>query len=351
MTKDMGSVVSRELRDRIPSTTITADAIVRAGKRRVLGRRLGFAGAFVTGIAALTAGILVLQPIGGALPSASPSASSSSGLDESPAPPPQEVQPSFPLPDLDWNEPYDWNFDSALETETAETVILTERLWQWIAGRGDIELFYFDEFTGETEPITRANFPAIVRAPQNLVEDLEPDPGTFKLGPPTGYRRPLYVLDSGPGIATHVRWSFDEADNDAMIGVAFYPKDSYLPGAKSTEASPGNYDVRHLVAGCEDYRYTGQGGAGEDLADFTCAETAGPDGERILTVECVLNADSEYSVKTITVVVYRPDGNAVVVDGSPISEEGAAHHKGQGPILTGADLADLALSLPDLVIK
>lgn len=62
-------------------------------------------------------------------------------------------------------------------------------------------------------------------------------------------------------------------------------------------------------------------------------------------------ADSPNAQKTVTVVVYRPDGNAVVVDGSAISKEGGSFHKGQGPILTADEMTDLALSMPDLVVK
>ncbi|GIG67271.1 hypothetical protein [Phytomonospora endophytica] len=349
MTKDMGSVVSRELEGSIPASGITADGIVRAGRRRMVGRRLGFGGLFLTGAAALTAGILAIQPGSGSLPAASPSASGSA--EESPPPaPPQEEQQAFPLPDLDWeNDSYDWGYADSTDVETAETAILTERLWQWISDYEGLELLEYDG-SGGSEPVTRENFHPFQRTVQKLVEDLAPEPGDFSLGPDAGYERPIYLWAGGASYSSGYAWRFDGADNDAQIGVTIYPKGSYLPGPKSVRSMPSTWDVRHLVAGCEDYRFDSQGRTGK-LADFSCEEKDGPDGERILMVECVFNAESEWAQTMVTAVVYQPNGNAVVVDGYAVDGENLPFKTGMGPVLTGEEMADLALSLPDLVVK
>ncbi|HEY1175925.1 MAG TPA: hypothetical protein VGF17_07180, partial [Phytomonospora sp.] len=267
---------------------------------------------------------------------------------ESPAPPPQEEQPSFPLPDLDWeNDHFDWSYNGSSDIETAETVILTDRLWNWISDYEGLQLY---SGTGEGERVTRDEFIPFVRATQKLVTDLEPDDGTFSLGPDTGYERPVYLWTAGANFGDGYRWRFDGAPNDGQIGIGIYPKGSYLTGPKSVLASPSTWEVRHLVAGCEDYRFDSQGRSGK-LADFTCDEKKGPDGEKILIVECLVNAESEWAQTMVTAVVYRPDGNAVVVDGYAYTEEYQGFQTGMGPVLTGDEMADLAMSLPALIVK
>lgn len=352
MTKDMESVVSRELRDRIPPTMITVEGITRAGKRRILGRRLGFAGAFVTGMAALTAGILVLQPGPGgpganAGASADPSVSSSAVDDLQP---PTGEQPSFPLPDLDWSRQYDWGTDGS-HAETPETAMLTDALWEWTSGRDDVHLWWVNGITDGRDPVTRENLLPVYRTKQDLYEDDDPSVSGSATGAATGYSRPVYILNTGSDFERSLIWTVDGVENSAAIDMTVYPKGSYLPGAESVEgAAPSAHETRHLVAGCEDYRYDAQG-TGENLAEFTCDESEGPDGERIITVEAMFNATTASEQKMITAVVYQPNGNAVVIEGTAYNSENERFTRGMGPGLTADDMADLALSLPDVIVR
>ncbi|MEV0647670.1 hypothetical protein AB0I28_20615 [Phytomonospora sp. NPDC050363] len=344
MTNDIRSVVSRELEGEIPPSALTADGIVTAGRKRVLGRRLGIGGALVTGVAALAAGILVFQPAtGGVATGASPEPSVSAD-----AAPQVEEQPSFPLPDLDWNEGYSWTAASS-GTGTPETEVLTDALWEWIAARGDVSLYRHDDAGDADVQITRDNLPPVGRSNVFLVGDAAGEPAAFS--------RPVYVFGDS---SKRLRWVVDGVPDDSAIFLTLYPKDSYLQGAGSIDGVlPLKPDPRYLVAGCEDYRYDSQTHEGQ-LADFTCDERTGPGGERILTVECVLDADGDSTQKIVTALVYLPDGNAVVVNAEPIvghqntgtnPGQGTGQGTGPGPGLTADDMVDLALSMPPVIVK
>lgn len=336
--------VSAELSGAVPLSTLDEDGIVRAGRRRAGARRIGFVGAFALGLAALTGGIVALQPGGGTAPVEAAS----------------QEQPSYPIPGLDVNRQWAWRLDGLTDgrpepTRTDATRKITDALWTWIEGRDDLAVTRYDPAANTYVPVTRETFPDVVRDIQSLYDV------TDGAETPQGYQRPVYRLGESVYGQEHddLSWTFAENAGanvmDESVRLAYYPKDSYLYGAQSSHYGDPSQPAPHeLVAGCEDYSYD----AGEyapRVGSFDCAESTGPNGERVIVVDWTETTGTTSHRTSRTVVLYRADGNAVVVSDSAYTSTHSAAIDAvpADPRLTlGAeDLVGLAAAMPDVVVS
>ncbi|MEV0647666.1 hypothetical protein AB0I28_20595 [Phytomonospora sp. NPDC050363] len=345
MTRDFGSSLDRELDTASPPTAITADGLVRKGRLETRRRSLT-AGAASVVIVALAAG-LVFQLAGRAGgdradPAASPSTSSS----ESAAPSFPLTQSAFPLPQPDPDKKWFWATVGSVEQNPA-TRALTGAWYQALSNIDGAELFTSDMDTGVTSAATSANFGPFTRRVDGLAENVATEPGAFGRGELQGYQRPMYEL-------WNVNLHFDGVKRPDGIRIEYFPKGSYIEGVKSIPgAVPGASDWRYLSSGCEDYFWSGQGRDGWK-ADYTCRESTGPNGERVqeILLDTHRPNDSSPPSRSSKVIVYLPDGNAVVVEDiapEPM-EPGEPSIPDAEPGLTPRELAELVFSIPAVVI-
>ncbi|GIG67269.1 hypothetical protein [Phytomonospora endophytica] len=341
MTKDFGPALDRELDTASPPTAITADGIIHKGRRQG-ANRVAYTGT-ASVIAVFLAAGLVFQLVGGG-PGGGPDGAQASPSASGEPDPPGQV--AFPLPDLPEDKEYGWIGGGGDPNDTTRG--LTDQWWAALSAVEGAEVLT----SGENDPMVpvtdRVDFPDIVRGVEGLFEDLNVGGSGFSKGPATGYSRPFYTMNDWPML------QFDGELGPDVLEIAYYPKGSYLPGARTQPG--GSYaDYRHLTEGCEDLTYNAQGRAGWTTG-FECAESDGPGGERVLSMEITTNNPSRTSEHRYNrVVVYYPDGNAVVItDHAPSWQERDDGHNatlsGTSPGLGTDELAALAFRIPPGVI-
>ena len=340
MTHRLRDRVAGELTGAVPPSALDTDRIVKAGRRRLGARRAGLAGGFALAVVALTGGILALQPAGGTAP-----------VDAA-----AEGQPTYPLPGLDGDKQWTWKLDGLSNggpTRTEATEEITDALWSWIESRDDLAVTRYDPAANSYVPVTRETFPGVVRDTQSLYEVAD---GTDT---PQGYQRPVYRLGESVYGQEHddLSWTFAEnADANIMddsLRLAFYPKGSFVYGAQSARrGDPAEPDVHNLVAGCDGYSYD----AGEyapRVGTFSCEESTGPNGERVVAVTWNETTGTTSHRTSRTVVLYRNDGNAVVVSDSAYTSSHDIDAVPADPrlVLSAEELTELAASMPDVVVE
>lgn len=341
MTEDFGPALDRELDNASPPTDITADGIIHKGRRQTFSRRARTGAA--ASIAAVMAAGLVFQLASGGGPGADAAGATPSGS----ASPEIVAQPVFPLPEVDPEKDWDWAW--GFEGENEATKALTHSWWQALSGVDGAAITAGGEGAGSGDPAAEENFTPFSRNVDRLVEDLDPEPGGFSRGPEQGYTRPVYRLSNVPV-------TFDGVARPDYVSVTYFPRGSFLEGTKSIPgAGPHTYDWRHLMSGCEDNFYGAQGRDGWK-SDYTCAESAGPAGERVIEIELAVHRpnDSSPAGRYSYAVVYLADGNAVVVQ--DVAPEAQLHGESEPSIanprpgFSPAELAELVFSVPPVLV-
>lgn len=331
MTRELARVLDEEFAELTPPSAMTGRAIVQKGRKVRRRRRFAYGGAGVAVVAALA---LLLPPM---LPGGAPA--------DSADPPPYSYvdQPEFPLPELDPDAGYVWHLgnDGIRTPETAAVdAVWLERVR---AIEGAKAYVHTPEAVGE--PLTDANYPGITRHERELM--IRHGTGYSRI-PGGGFQVPYYqggevVLDFGNG-----DWS-------ERLMVEVYAKGSFLPGPgqpaphmSGPDRTPGPY----AIDGCEDYSVDVDGGLTLSV-HYTCTETAGPAGERVVVVESkVAYSPGDQVDPEIAVALYRGDGTAVVVRDALTSIEETRSPQGPREFgLTPEDLLELALWIPPVLVK
>jgi len=311
MTRDISSIVDGELDAIAPPSPLSGPALAATGRRGLRRRR--FAG-LLGGVAVIAAAsVLAVTALGGTPP-------------ESPA---SDVQPSFPLPELDPSKTYDWEYAS--DEATPETERLTAALWERLSALDGVEVLALDRGTGHVAaPETvedLADFPPITRADNKLLED-GPE-GRIE----TGHVQPLYemygvgrVVLSRPGAAK------------MQLLVEMYPKGGYLAEAPDgVGADQESMPVPYLQPDCE-----GLGGEVYAIA-HDCSEPRTEGRDSIFELQYVVgDATPTADMHGLRVVRYFANGNALVITLAGLVPSGEQAE----PVLTGEALAELARSLP-----
>ncbi|GIG67267.1 hypothetical protein Pen01_35620 [Phytomonospora endophytica] len=138
------------------------------------------------------------------------------------------------------------------------------------------------------------------------------------------------------------------------------PKDGFLPGPDDRDGIEGLPDdayAPHFYASCHDIRFDAQTSTGKAWnADYTCSETTTSRGERVEVTDLVMNNPANVSYRTLTVTVYRADGNAVSVTNKMMNHfvDGAPHLADLATVdyaLDAEGLIALAEALPDVIVE
>lgn len=336
MTRDFGPSLDRELDTASPPTAITADVIIHKGRRQTASRKV------YTGAAALVALVLAAGMVfqigrtatGGDVADPNPSASTG------------PLQPSFPLPEVDPEASWRWTTDGGPGTETETTKALTDAWWAALSGVDGGVPAVIDEDTAEPSAATKEQFDPVTRIVEALVEDV-PGAGADESdgeGVPQGYTRPVYRLDAA--------MLFDGLPRPDSLNVDYFPKGSYVEGAETAPGEDVTAEWRHLHAGCED-----TGNAAGWRFDYTCVDTAGPNGERVTEIALTVRhpaGDGWPPSRWSIALVYFADGNAVrVVDEAPqgmAPEDTTPSIEDPQPGLTPHQLAEMVFAMPPVVI-
>lgn len=345
MTENLGERLTEQLDAAAPPLAIDAEILAAVGRKRVRARRAALGGGLTAGLAAIVAAAVVLPAAfgggGGSVPADVPS-NAADGTTEEPA----EEQPSHPLPSIDPDKFYVW-YPQDAGTSTAESELLTEALWQYLAGR-NLDLRRSGEPGDEYVPVTRENFPEFARQINELNEMVQEGDGFRAV--PLGHTQPVYQYD--PSLILQYSEEYSE-----WLGIKVSPKDGYLSGPGQPERGSGDQQyVPHLYAGCEDLRYDAQGTGGWKT-DFTCTETTTSSGEQVAISEVLgINPSGTGFSRSVTVVVYRADGSALTLADTmslhdthiPVADDYLEKKK----FALDADaLIALAEALPNVIVK
>lgn len=292
------------------------DDLVAGGRRRRKRRAVGIAAGAVLTVAALTAGALALPQF---------------VTDRSDAAADDKVeQPEYPFPDL---KPPDDGFyyeihPSREEGERSKAADEYGKAFtEWFASEQDLTFTDWPGMRVDEDEVLL--FEANTENNGTLIGDPLP---RYRIGP-TGYD------DEMPVDFEH---RFGDRKVSDFLSLTVYPRGSFLDGSGDA--------VGHL-ANCEDT--TGE----ETILDVTCTESTGPDGEKIIASDTINKERKTGDIwqKFRTVVVYRADGTAVMTNDSIPGFDGEGAHStldpDLDPYLSIDDLTDLALSMPDTVVK
>ncbi|GIG67263.1 hypothetical protein [Phytomonospora endophytica] len=335
MTRELARALDEEFAALTPPSDLSGTAIVQKGRTARRRRRGAFGGA-LAGVAVLVAGALLsgLLPLGGTTP-----------------PPPGEIaQPDYPLPAMDPDAGYVWHRSGGVDQVTDATAAIDEA-WRAAftaaAAETGAELYVNIDDSAPTGaewvPFSEAEYRRVVRRENALFRIVGGTTWNPELEA-TGYVIPYFwagdlALSRGPG---------QQADR---LSVQVLPKGSFHPGAGQPLGAPVEPSAPYAVAGCEDYTYRLEPGSSPFEVDYTCTDGAGPGGERVLAVETVIANETSAFHRELTVVLYRLDGTAVVVEDSFVSFD--AHRPGSLPDATALDAArllDIALAMPGVPV-
>lgn len=332
MTRDLRRSIDEAFATMTPPSAITRDVIIHKGRRLRRRRRFAFAGGATSVVAAVTA-LLLAFPVGGSTP-----------------PPAGVTQPEFPLPTMDPDADYVWSPMTGLEPVTDATAA-TDDAWRaaFAAAAAETGADVYVNVdpsapTGaEWVPFSEAGYSPVVRRENRLFRVVGGSTWAPDLEE-TGYVAPYFwggdlALSRDPG---------QQAD---VLSVRVLANGSFLPGAGQPYSSPVDPPAPYAVAGCEDYTYHLDAGSSPIAVDYTCADLAGPAGERVLVVETALAKETGTFHRELAVVLYRADGTAVVVQDSLTSFDiFRPATLPDATILDAARLLDIALAMPSVVV-
>ncbi|GIG65529.1 hypothetical protein [Phytomonospora endophytica] len=352
MTDDIRDLLDRAAA-KSPPRTLDADLVVTRGRGRVRRRRLALTGGTALGVAAFTAATIALTALvgpGAAVTTPDGAASASET--------PVEPTPSSDLPPLPPGSDYYWFGDDRVDDDAGAE--LTQAL-----------VSYLREHHPEARSVDM-----VADGTGGMRPELRPVDANLQISRHTAYLVPLdspnnmdsfasvhdqpvyQIWDSSPkqtadavfamfGMYSGARLAIDGADAEVedWLDVTLFPSGGFLPGTDNVSrdgiTQPAN---GYLTEGCDAYEgrnYTG----GRAAYTFDCDESAGPGGERILTVAA--HQRNDWGVTTVhTVVVIRADGTGLVVRDWPTPVHDTEPDGPLDPSLDMGELTALALAIP-----
>lgn len=335
-----------------PPTAMDGDTAVADGRRRLGRRRYAAGGGALAGVAAVAVTIsLAMNTVGGnggipgvdvgASPSASASEDPGSGdpgeklfrqLDPDGDGRMEVDMPVVDLPYMPDGTVGGWN-PGFTGVDTAEAATYSDAFWAYL----DQTYPGYEDLTAETMPEDINVAPGVRSVVRDhtaqLIEQVsETESRTMR------YVMPIYILEfSQGGFSSPATVELPGAEHADGLGMEIYPVGGF------TDGTDGIFDL----AACEDYETPANGGRTLDH-QLDCDESDGPNGELVRTVrEDMTGSDGGWSV-TLTSILYREDGTAVVVTDTVEDWEGA---EVRDPELGFDDLTALAAAMPDTVVK
>ncbi|GLZ77770.1 hypothetical protein Afil01_25770 [Actinorhabdospora filicis] len=246
-------------------------------------------------------------------------------------------QPAFALPELDPAVNYTWN-TRIFGSEEGESTDATRRLDEALRAVPELSTAV-PMRDGEPVP---AGGPITVRQERFLFSVPNGPNGTIGVWPAIGRGRPHY----------HARLNVDGRDGfHDTLTVDLVPKGAYEKGAGDIArigSSNGGFAPR-LVDGCADYTLANWSEPeGPELRTrYECAPFSTIDGLEGLQVRrSRVFADGRLGEQATVVIVYRADGNAIVLESRLAADDGRADLSEGQSRLSGERLKDLALALP-----
>ncbi|MGH8794004.1 MAG: hypothetical protein ACRDXX_15330 [Stackebrandtia sp.] len=350
MTEDLKNLLDEASGDDRPAFADPDDLVTR-GRRRVRRKNAGVIGSAALGVAAVTAGVVMLPAV-----FAGPTDDGARPDDRNQAADADE-QPEYPLPELDPDGDYNWIVASGDPKTNEDTEVLTEALWSYFDDYLedlDPELFGEDDRVevvdpDTDEPIDRDDYPSLSR--YNKLLD-----GEDYQAPVYGFSSEDDMIDESGGV--RLRFPEGHVGTDQILKVEFHSKGSYAEGeVYRDEDSFLDPAVPYLTPGCGDKGETADDGSTTTLRyTFECAGGEGDNLARGVNLTVTPKDDDSEAYESNTLVVYGADGNALVLTMFPVgfpADENPAEwtiDEGQSAGLGLGELNMLALALAQDVI-
>ncbi|ADD44210.1 hypothetical protein [Stackebrandtia nassauensis] len=310
-----------------PPLGVSSEQLAKRGRRRLMGRNLGFAGGLTAAVALAVVGALTL----------------SSAFVVADAPPGTgKEQPEYPLPDLPKppdGQRYAWGYQDG-DKSSPDADEYGKAFTEWFNDNGtDLEKW----------PGMAVNHRLLYRGSTELnnwkvVDDSIP------------YYGIATVSLTDPGGDPEVEW--DEIVTDRVrygeandLGFKVYPRGSFESGAGDTFEHLATCTDGLTLEATSAETVVSRAASTQDLEpDHTCDESTGPGGERILRIHTEWKTDGGFMPRQDNrVIVIRADGTAVDVDTYVYRDDETDAGNKLG--LSLDELTDLALAMPDATVK
>lgn len=260
-------------------------------------------------------------------------------------------QPEFTLPDLDDDEYYHWGDDESTE-QTKATKEITKAFWAHMKETYDGLELYREDDLASAAPVGEVDPQPIVRVDNELWTDPDAEHNgsdeTFDkddyIEPEKIHEQPLYTLWPGAE-GTYSEFRFAGSDHGDDLTVKVHPKGGFVEGVPDDpRPQPGKYPPhpQYLVENCGKFSWNKSGPVDVEV---DCRERTVSTG-RVLIAERV-DTSEHGSITQRTVVLYREDGTAVVVEDVPFKPD--AHEMSAS--LDADALIAIAQAIPETVVQ